>query len=144
MKDKALSVRTGFLFTNMFKYDAHKTGAVNELKAQIYYTNIGYDVFTPIHNKTRADFVAVKDKEVLRVQVKTAQYNGPYIQSRLDVHNVRYSSEDCDVIFFILEDRMWIAPIEEVAGMSSICLGKVDDPNYKPRKEYNPNNWEIN
>lgn len=127
----------------MFAYDAHKTGALNELKAQLLYTERGYDVFTPIHNKTRADFIAVKDKEILRVQVKTAQYNGDYIQARLDINDTRYTAEDCDVIVFILNGRIWIAPIAEIYGLSSICLGKVDGLEYQSRKQYDPTRWEI-
>lgn len=127
----------------MFNYDAHKTGAMNELRAQLMYAGMGYDVFTPIHNKTRADFIAVKDEKVLRVQVKTAQYNGPYIQSRLDVGGKRYTQSDCDVLVFILDERVWIAPIEEVSDMTSVCLGKMDDPSYLPRKEYDPSKWET-
>lgn len=127
----------------MFKYDVHKTGVLNELKAQQLYMEMGFDVFTPIHNQTRADFIAVRFNEVLRVQVKTAQYNGPYIQARLDINGIRYTKDDCDVIVFILDERVWIAPIHEITGMSSICLGKVDDPKYKPRKEYDPDQWEV-
>lgn len=127
----------------MFGYMPHKTGTINEVKAQLYYMENDYDVFTPIHNKTRADFIAVKGKEVIRVQVKTAQYNGDYIQSRLTVGDVRYTEEDCDVIFFILEDRMWIAPISQVNGFTSVCLGKRGTSEYKPYKSYNPKDWEV-
>ena len=127
----------------MFAFDAHKTGAINELRAQLMYASMDYDVFTPIHSKTRADFIAVKGNKTLRVQVKTAQYNGPYIQSRLDIGGKRYTQEDCDVIVFILDDRVWIAPIAEVANMTSVCLGKMDDPDYIPRKEYDPAKWET-
>lgn len=128
----------------MFKYDAHKTGALSELKAQVYFTELGYDVFTPIHNKTRADFIAVKGTEIVRVQVKTAQYNGPYIQSRLSSSNNEntYTKDECDVIVFILDKRMWIAPIEEVQHFTSVCLGKVEG-KYNSYKEYDPSKWEI-
>lgn len=127
----------------MFAYDAHKTGAINELRIQLLYSKNGYDVFIPTHPKTRADFIAVKGTEVIRVQVKTAQYNGPYIQSRLDIGGVRYTAEDCDVIVFVLDEWAWIAPIAELAGRPSVCLGKVGDPSYVPRKDYNPENWKV-
>jgi hypothetical protein len=128
----------------MFKYNNHKTGAINELKSQLYYMENDYDVFTPTHGKTRADFIAVKGNKVLRVQVKTAQYNMGYIQSRLDIQDTRYTKEDCDIIFFIIEKRMWAIPIEEISGLSSICLGRVDTTKpYKPQKGYNCDKWEI-
>lgn len=113
------------------------------MKAQLVYMNMGFDVFTPTHNKTRADFIAVNGTTVLRVQVKTAQYNGAYIQARLDVNGEKYTKEDCDIIVFILDENVWICPIEEVSGMSSICLGKHGDPEYKPRKEYDPDKWKM-
>lgn len=127
----------------MFACDAHKTGAINEVKAQLYFMDKDYDVFTPVHAKTRADFIAIKGEEVLRVQVKTAQYNGVYIQSRLDVNNARYTSKDCDVIVFVLDSRMWIAPISEISGLPSVCLGKVGTTEYKPYKKYDPRKWEV-
>lgn len=128
----------------MFAYDAHLTGALNELRVQTHYTRNGWDVFTPIHNKTRADFIAVKQEIVIRVQVKTAQYNNGYIQSRLDIGGTTYTKEDCDVIAFVLDERLWIAPVEQVEGYTSINLGKVDtDGRYTPRKEYDPNDWVI-
>ncbi len=130
----------------MFSKESHKTGALNEIKAQVQFMKMDYDIFTPIHPRTRADFIAIKGLETLRVQVKTAQYNGKYIQSRLDVHDRRYTEEDCDVIVFILDERMWIAPIEEVSGMSSVCLGKIESDGvrtYRPQKEYDPSKWEV-
>lgn len=129
----------------MFAYNAHKTGAINEMKAQLVFMGMDYDVFSPTHGKTRADFIAVKGNKCLRVQVKTAQYNNGYIQSRLDVKDKRYTEEDCDIIVFILDNRTWLAPISDVAGLSSVCLGKVNDPDrkYKPQKKYDPTKWEI-
>lgn len=125
----------------MFKHDNHLTGALNELRVQAYYTKCGWDVFSPIHNKTRSDFIAVRGNLVIRVQVKTAQYNNGYIQARLDVNGKTYTSDECDVVAFILDDKLWIAPIEQVEGYTSINLGRVEQLNYKPRKEYDPTEW---
>ena len=125
----------------MFSYDAHLTGALNELRVQAYYTKCGWDVFTPIHNKTRADFIAVKGEIINRIQVKTAQYNNGYIQSRLSVNGNLYHKDECDVIAFVLDEKLWIAPITEVEGYTSINLGKINREDYIPRKEYNPDEW---
>lgn len=127
----------------MYSEDAHLTGAYNELRAQTYFTKRGWDVFSPIHNKTRADFVAVMGREVLRVQVKTAQYNNGYIQARVSVLDKLYTKEEVDIVVFLIDNRMWIVPIEEIEGYTSINLGKVDQTKYTPRKEYNPDVWEI-
>lgn len=125
----------------MYKLDAHLTGALNELRVQAYYTKCGWDVFSPVHNKTRSDFIAVRGKLVVRVQVKTAQYNNGYIQARLDVNGKTYTEDECDVVAFILEDKLWLAPIEQIEGYTSINLGKVEKLNYKPRKDYDPTEW---
>lgn len=129
----------------MFKLDIHKTGVISELKAQLYFTENGYDVFAPIHNRTRADFVAIKGDKILRVQVKTAQYNGEYIQSRLSSSDnvTTYSQKECDVIVFVLDDNMWVAPIEEVEFRTSVCLGKRTG-EYKSYKDYDASKWKIN
>lgn len=125
----------------MYKLDCHMTGALNELRVQAYYTKLGWDVFSPIHNKTRSDFLAVKGSQIIRVQVKTAQYNNGYIQARLDVNGKTYTSDECDVVAFILEDKLWIAPVNQIEGYTSINLGRVEKLNYKPRKEYDPSEW---
>lgn len=120
----------------------NQTGALNEVKAQVWFMENGFDVFTPTHSATRSDFIAVKGSNVSRVQVKTAQYNGPYIQSRLDIRGSRYTSEDTDLLFFILDKRMWLVPISEVEGKPSVCLGKVDDESYVAKVDYSQ--YEIN
>lgn len=118
--------------------DAHQKGAINEKKAQLHFMEEGWDVFIPCHGGTRCDFVAVAvDGYSIRVQVKTAQYNGPYIQSRLDVKGKRYTKEDTDWVVFVLDERMWIVPIEVISGKPSVCLGKVGDIEYTtPLMEY--------
>ena len=125
----------------MYKQDAHLTGALNELRVQAYYTKCGWDVFSPIHNKTRADFIAVKNNLIVRVQVKTAQYNNGYVQARLDVNGKTYTEDECDVVAFILDEKLWIAPTNQIEGYTSINLGKIDQSKYKPRKDYNPDDW---
>lgn len=114
----------------------NQIGAHNEVRAQLWFMERGYDVFTPTHSATRADFIVTKGSETLRVQVKTAQYNGPYIQSRLDIRGTKYTSDEVDVIFFILDHRKWLVPIQLVEGKPSVCLGKVDDPVYVAKTDY--------
>lgn len=129
----------------MTKLFNKRTGAINELKAQQHYLAQGWDVFTPVMPTTRADFVCVKGGKVKKVQVKTAQRNGAHIQSRLDVHGKRYTAEEVDEVVFIFEDRMWIAPIKDIDGFPSVCLGKVNIGSpYKPQVRYNPDDWKIN
>lgn len=127
----------------MFKEKIHLTGVISELKIQQYYTEMGYDVFAPIHNKTRTDFIAIRGKEIIRVQVKTAQRNMGYIQVRVEVNEKLYTKEECDVIAFVFGESIWIAPIEEIEGLKSVNLGKIDSCKYKPQKGYNPDLWKV-
>lgn len=116
--------------------EAHQKGALNEKKAQLYFMEHGCDVFIPCHGGTRCDFIATDNfGKVSRIQVKTAQYNGDYIQSRLDVRDKRYTEIDTDFIVFVLDKRMWVVPIQVVSGKSSVCLGKINDPNYQARND---------
>lgn len=127
---------------------------LSEMKVQQYFYEEGWDVFTPVDNKTRADLVVVKPNggEIYRVQVKTVQENrvGPYIylQARLSsADNVTvYTEECCDVIAFVYRDRLWIASIAEVAGLKSVCLDRLcDEPGKEYRRQvaYDPTKWEI-
>lgn len=121
-----------------------RKGMENELKAQLYFMQKGYDIFAPRMQHTRADFIAVQGQEVLRVQVKTVQENGDHLQSRLDVKGTRYTKEDTDVLFFVYGDRMWLAPIEDVAGRPSICFGRIDGQVVNNvKREYNPDGWIV-
>lgn len=132
-------VKTGLKSTKggtVWSKDAHHKGALNEKKAQLYFMEHGCDVFIPCHGGTRCDFIATDEKgQVSRIQVKTAQYNGDYIQSRLDVKGKRYTEKDTDFVVFVLDKRMWVVPIHAVSGKSSVCLGKVNDPDYKSRND---------
>ena len=101
-------------------------GAVSELKAQQWFLENGYQVFTPVVQQGIADFVAYKDGVFSKVQVKTAYtmdsggYN--YLLVRLgrtgrqgrhtctrtyDISN----PDDCfDVLFVVYEDQLWFVP----------------------------------
>lgn len=136
------------------RIDIHRVGMLSEMKVQQYFYEEGWDVFTPIDNKTRADLVVVDPDTAttLRVQVKTVQENrvGPYtyLQSRLvsSDNETVYSLRCCDMVVFVYQDRLWMAPIEEVAGLKSVCLDRLseDDSKYNRRVNYDPTKWELN
>lgn len=135
------------------RIDIHRIGMMSELKAQQHFYGKGWDVFLPIDNKTRADLVIVDPESGVswRVQVKTVQPNrvGPYtyLQSRLSSSdNVTvYTKQCCDLVVFVYGERLWIAPIEEVEGLKSVCLDRIseDDSEYNRRVTYDPTKWEV-
>jgi hypothetical protein len=136
-----------------YRIDIHRTGMLSEMAVQRHFYEQGWDVFTPIDNKTRADLVVVNPEsgDVLRVQVKTVQPNRvgqyTYLQSRLSSpdNTTVYTSQCCDVIAFVYGERLWIAPIEEVEGLKSVCLDRIseNESSYNRRVNYDPTKWEI-
>jgi hypothetical protein len=133
------------------RIDIHRTGKLSEIKVQKYYYEKGYDVFVPLDGFTRSDFVVVNPAtgESTRVQVKTVQENNVggkiYLQSRLssaDNKNL-YTKVCCDVIAFVYKDVIWIAPIEELSGLTSVCLGRIGAhlKEYRPKSTYDPFSW---
>lgn len=52
--------------------DNQRIGALAELSAQMYYIREGYEIYTPTIPQSKCDFIAVKGKEVVKVQVKKA------------------------------------------------------------------------
>ena len=110
--------------------DKHIKGAASELKAQQWFLENDYQVFTPVIQQGIADFIVYKDGEYSKVQVKTAytmdsgEYN--YLLVRLgrssftrqgtktrayDTHN----PDDCfDILFVVYEDKRWLVPAESI------------------------------
>jgi len=123
-----------------------QTGNISELKAQVYYAELGYDVFIPISCHSRADFIAV-DRDtnaLLRVQVKTVQTNGEYLQSRITVRDKPYTKEDIDLFIFVYADKMWEVPVDCVEGLTSVNFGRVDEQALNNRtKRFDPSEYQV-
>lgn len=114
--------------------DNQRIGALAELSAQIYYIREGYEIYTPTIPQSKCDFIAVKGKEVVKVQVKKATENptkfGTYLQIRLQgkptpfgVRN--YTLDDFDDLLVVHDSGMWRIPIEEVIDKKSLTFGKL-------------------
>ena len=115
---------------------AHLKGAESELKAQVWFLQNHYQVFTPVVQQGIADFVAFKDGVFYKVQVKTAhnvttddkQYLqvrlGRSAQGRTGVRTRVYNdSEDdrFDILFAIKDDKYWLVPTDQLpAGKKTI------------------------
>lgn len=114
--------------------DNQRIGALAELSAQIYYIREEYEIYTPTIPQSKCDFIAVKGKEVVKVQVKKATENptkfGTYLQIRLQgkptpfgVRN--YTLDDFDDLLVVHDSGMWRIPIEEVVDKKSLTFGKL-------------------
>jgi PD-(D/E)XK endonuclease len=94
----------------------------------------GYDVFIPLGHSPDVDLIALRDSEVLRVQVKTTQVfrNGRWaaaVATRGGNRSwngivKRFSPERCDRLFVHVADgRRWFIPSVAVGGGCAVCLG---------------------
>ena len=116
--------------------DSHKTGAVAELAAQMWYIKQGYEIYTPIMPQSKCDFIATRDKEVTKVQVKKATENRTkewvYLQVRLQgkptPYGTReYTKDDFDDLFIVHDSGMWKIPFEEVEDKKSLTFGRLHE-----------------
>lgn len=116
------------------------------------YSERGYDIFIPMTNGSRADFVAIKGDEILRVQVKTAQtrvYQAKDTQYTLGVLTTTrngvvapYSPEEVDTFFVLGDNKAWTIPNEEVYPRKTVMLESTAD-DYSPRHGLDVDSWRI-
>lgn len=112
----------------------HLNGTVSELKAQLYYTDLGYQIFTPIQPQAKTDFIATKRSEVIKVQVKSivefSSFGRTYLQVKFQgKFGSMYSEDDVDVFCLSYKDNLWIVPFEVFKGKKSATIGKLVDGN---------------
>ena len=105
-------------------------GAASELKAQQWFLENDYQVFTPVIQHGIADFVVYKDGVFSKVQVKTAytmdsgEYNYLLVrlgrtgrQGRRTVTRTYdpSNSDDCfDILFVVYENQLWFVPSDDI------------------------------
>ena len=106
--------------------DKHAKGAINELKAQRWFLENGYEVVTPVVQQGVSDFVAHKDSVFNKVQVKTAymMQSGGYDYrvvrlgrtrrrgSRTETRFYDPSNPDdlFDILFVVYDNLFWFIP----------------------------------
>ena len=105
-------------------------GAASELKAQQWFLENDYQVFTPVIQHGIADFVVYKDGVFSKVQVKTAytmdsgEYNYLLVRlgrtGRQGRHTVTRTydignPDDCfDILFVVYENQLWFVPSDDI------------------------------
>lgn len=115
------------------------------------YSARGYEIFVPMGN-SRADFIAVNDSEVVRVQVKTAQvrrYNAKGTEYTLGVLTTTrngvaspYTPAEIDTFFVIGRDKAWAIPNREVYPKKTVML-EATAGDYTPRHGLSVSDWVV-
>lgn len=127
------------------------SGVSSELFAAHKLTQLGYEIFFPLMTQSKADFLALKDGKVFKVQVKKASWSTThqfkYLQARIHGKSKRdprkfYTKQDVDIFAITDNERLWFIPFEDIGHQTSVCLD-CTNPNYKPQTKYNAEGWLL-
>ena len=129
----------------------HRSGAASELYVAYRLIQEGFEVFSPLMTQSKADFLALKEGVVLKVQVKKASWSKAgkysYLQSRIHGSgkrdpNKRYTADDVDFFAITDNDKVWWIPYNEIGHQSSVCLGS-SNPEYRQYTKYDATKWLL-
>ena len=125
----------------------HSKGASNELKAQAWFIENGYQVFTPVIQQGVFDFVVYKNK-FESVQVKTAymihNVDWSYLTVRLgrSHHVVKTRTyekgDEFDILFVIYENNYWLIPWDKIPLKKTLYFNGLNK-----KAGYNSNDWLV-
>lgn len=113
-------------------HSRHTSGLVGELKAATYFAENGYEIYWPALTQSTVDFVAIKNTDIKRVQVKNAYWmerpsGARYVQATIrkgSGGSKTYTELDCDLIVIVHEDSLWVFPVDIVTKYKTINLAK--------------------
>lgn len=115
----------------------HFKGAANELRAQTWFLEQGWQVYVPVITQSITDFVVDNEGELRRVQVKTANVvPGDNFIVQLRLNDLKYADT---WMFVVYETMMWLIPPGEIPNKKNITL--FSENPYK--KDYDPRKWRI-
>lgn len=105
----------------------HRRGAVSEYTAAAAFSQQGWEIFWPPSGSGAADFVAVRDDESCRVQVKTARWmekaRSRFLRATIKTPTRTYKSGDFDYLAVVAPDgRVWVIPFDELPDTTLIYL----------------------
>jgi hypothetical protein len=129
----------------------HQTGFVAELKAATYYAEQDYEIYWPNLTQSSIDFIALKGREIRRVQVKSAYWihrktGASYLQATIRKgcdSNQSYSKEDCDDICIVGEGRIWIIPVEKVPSLQTVIVEKGQQTRRGDPRNFDPSPYLV-
>ena len=124
-------------------------GDTNELRGMANYSSRGYEIFIPTGN-SRADFIAVKDTSVIRVQVKTVSqrkykdtiYELAVLTTTRNGRSTPYRPDEIDEFYITSDTKAWVIPNLEVYPSKTIMLSS-NSEHYKPRHGYDVERWVL-
>lgn len=115
------------------------SGVSSELFAAHKLTQLGYELFFPLMTQSKADFLALKEGKVFKVQVKKASWsttwNFKYLQARIHGKSKRDPDKTDN-------ERLWVIPYDEIGHQTSVCLDSTN-PKYKPQTKYDARKWLV-
>lgn len=115
-----------------------------------YYSEQGYDVYIPV-DQGRVDFIAHKDDELIKVQVKTAGkrrykdkvYSVAVLTSRRGGNTIgHYQLSEVDECFVVDEGVGWRIPYSVVYPSKTVMLA-ANTENYIPTHGYPVDLWRV-
>ena len=144
LTESSKSEATGQKPTNHGVQDYHLLGAENELRAQAWYLRRGYHVYIPVVQQGCIDFIAHKDGEYVRVEVKTASHTvqntgsrqfGCCIASSKRKFELLKENDMFDILFVVHEEDCWALPLKEIS-VSYLTLASPSRGYYQQFKKY--------
>ena len=124
-------------------------GALSELRISAHYVRQGWVMYYPCSHDTPVDIVGIKGPRVKRIQVKTAYACGEIIRANIDhKKSAKYSPDVVDTLACVYDnsfkgDRIWLIPMEDIEGITTLNLGKLDGSPSKTRADFSPDNYEV-
>ncbi len=114
-----------------------------------FYSSKGYEIFVPV-DSGRIDFIAHKQGELIKVQVKTAakrrykdtEYTVGILTSKRAGTTGCYELGEVDECFVVDGNRAWAIPYKAVYPNISVMLGSNRD-SYKPKHGLPVSSWEV-
>lgn len=127
-------------------------GALSELKISTHFVRQGWVMYYPCSHDTPVDIVGIKGPRVKRIQVKTAYSCGDIIRANIDhKKSAKYSPDSVDTLACVYDnslmdpgkDRIWLIPMEDIEGITTLNLGKTDGSPSKTRANFKPDSYEV-
>jgi hypothetical protein len=122
----------------------HLNGYLAEQKAALYYSKLGYIIYWPNHSQSPCDFIACKEDDLIRVQVKSPYWmirstGCEYLQCTIRKGAKKdsyYTKKECDVILAAYENRIWIIPIEDIGNNTNIIVDRKQEIRRSHAKDW--------
>jgi len=121
----------------------HYSGMLAELKVAEHYVENEYDIYWPAMAQSPIDFIACKNSEVLRIQVKKAYWmtrpsGASYLQATTrkgcgdNKQYDHYTKEHCDIVAVVADEGIWAIPVE-ILGTNKNVIVEKGQQTRKPR-----------